>query len=111
MEYKTKTENGCTIIELSGEIDLQTSPAAREKILTSLKDGYHVFVEMSLVDYIDSSGIASLIEGYQNAKKQGLTFGLVNISRATREVIELARLDQIFPVFSNFDEGMEAVKA
>lgn len=110
MEYKTKTEGDCAIITLTGEIDLQTSPVARQQILETLQKGCHVLLEMSSVEYIDSSGIASLVEGYQHAKSQDLTFGLVNISKATRQVMELARLDQIFPIFSTIDEGIAAVK-
>ena len=110
MEYKTTSVGNCVIITLAGEIDLQTSPKAREQILTTLKNKQHVLVEMAAVEYIDSSGIASLVEGFQDAKGRELSFGLVNISDATRQVLALARLDKIFPIFDTVDDGLAFLK-
>jgi anti-sigma B factor antagonist len=108
MEYATTTEGNYLIIKLKGEIDLQTSPIAREQILQTLKNNQHVLIEMAEVEYIDSSGIASLVEGFQEAKNRNLTLALVNISEATRQVLQLARLDKIFPVFSSVKDGLVA---
>ena len=110
MEYKTTNEANCIIITLTGEIDLQTSPKAREQILQTLKNNQHVLVEMADVEYIDSSGIASLVEGFQDAKSRKLYFGLVNISAATRQVLALARLDKIFPIFDTVSDGLAIIK-
>jgi len=44
MEYKTTNEDNCIIITLTGEIDLQTSPIAREQILQTLKNKQHVLI-------------------------------------------------------------------
>jgi len=106
MGFKTTSEGDFTIITLAGEIDLQTSPEARELILQTLKNKQHVLVEMAEVEYIDSSGIASLVEGFQDAKSRKLHFGLVNISASTRQVLALARLDKIFPIFDTVDDAM-----
>ena len=106
MEYKTTNDGNCVIITLTGEIDLQTSPKARELILKTLKNKQHVLVDMVAVEYIDSSGIASLVEGFQDAKGRELYFGLVNISAATRQVLALARLDKVFPIFDTVDDGL-----
>lgn len=108
MEYETITEGNCLIIKLTGEVDLQTSPKAREQILQTLKNNQHVLVEMAEVEYIDSSGIASLVEGFQEAKSRNLTLALVNISASTRQVLQLARLDKIFPIFDNISDGLAA---
>ena len=110
MEYKTTNEGNCIIITLTGEIDLQTSPKAREQILKTLKNNQHVLVEMAEVEYIDSSGIASLVEGFQDAKSRKLNFGLVNISAATQQVLTLARLDKIFPIFDSVSDGLAIIK-
>ena len=110
MDYTTTREGNCSIIALIGEIDLQSSPPMREQMLNALKKKNHLMVDMSAVEYIDSSGIASLVEGFQFAKTHNLTFGLVNISRATRQVLELARLDRIFLLFESLDEGLAAIK-
>ena len=62
-----------------------------------------VGVEMSEVSYIDSSGIAALVEGLQNARSKGQQFGLVGVSKAVMAVLQLARLDRVFPIFPDLD--------
>ncbi len=104
MEIKKRNEAGHSIISLIGEVDLHYSPRAREEILNTLKDKQNVLIDLSDVSYIDSSGIASLVEGYQLSKKAGQSFGLLNISNAAMQVLKLARLDSVFPIYSNIDE-------
>ena len=92
------------VVTLTGEVDLHYSPEARKQILTQLNNNYHVLVDLSGVEYIDSSGIASLVEGFQLARSQQLEFGLVGVSEAARQVLELARLDKVFQIKSNISE-------
>jgi len=103
MAYKVRKESGFAIIELTGDIDLSCSPEARKVILESLNAKSPTLVEMSAVTYIDSSGVASLVEGYQTAKKKKLEFGLVGVSEAALSVLELARLDKVFPIHASLD--------
>lgn len=108
MEYETRTQGPFTIIALSGDVDLYYSPQARKQILKHLKDKRHVLVDLSRVDYIDSSGVASLVEGYQLAREKRLEFGLVGVSEAAMRVLQLARLDQVFPIFESVDQRLKA---
>jgi len=104
MEYSTRTEAGYTILELSGEVDLHLSPQARKQILSLLKQSYHLMVDLSAVDYIDSSGVASLVEGFQVAKTANLNFGLIGVSEAAMQVLQLARLDKVFSIYDTIDD-------
>ncbi len=92
------------VIGLEGEVDLSCSPDARNSILGVLEKNKNLLVDLEKVSYIDSSGIASLVEGYQTAKKQSLKFGLVGVSDAAMSVLKLARLDQVFPIFDSSDD-------
>lgn len=96
MECTTRQEGDFTIVALSGEVDLHYSPEARKHILQHLNDHKHVLVDLAGVEYIDSSGIASLVEGFQKARSQQLQFGLVGVSKAAMQVLQLARLDKVF---------------
>ena len=98
MKYHISTQAHYTVIYLTGEVDLQYSPQAREQILKHLQLNQHVLVDLSKVEYIDSSGVASLVEGYQLARGKGLEFGLVGVSDMTLQVLRLARLDRVFPI-------------
>jgi anti-sigma B factor antagonist len=58
------------------------------------------------VRYIDSSGVASLVEALKAARDQGLRFILYGLSPAAREVLQLSRLITIFEVFDNEQQAL-----
>ncbi len=107
MQHTLKEEQGALVIALEGEVDLEHSPKAREVLLASIDRGKDVFVDMSGVTYIDSSGVASLVEGFQRAKTQGSTFALVAVNPAALRVLELARLDRVFVIHATLAEGLD----
>ncbi|HHO68339.1 MAG TPA: anti-sigma factor antagonist [Gammaproteobacteria bacterium] len=106
MTFAVQDSNGFTVVQLSGEIDLRNSPEARKLILTSLKKQKHVMVDLSAVEYIDSSGVASLVEGFQYARSNDLEFGLLGVSDAAMNVLRLARLDQVFRIYDSLDDRL-----
>lgn len=108
MKYQQREQGPYTIIELAGEVDLSCSPDARREILAVLDSGRNLLVDLSGVTYIDSSGVASLVEGYQAARKKQLRFGLLAVSDAVMSVFKLARLDQVFPIHATVEARIEA---
>jgi len=104
MNINTEDKEKYTIVGLEGEVDLSCSPDARQSILNVLEQNKSLLIDLEKVSYIDSSGVASLVEGYQTAKKQSLKFGLVGISDAAMSVLKLARLDQVFPIFESLED-------
>jgi len=107
MSIEQKINGDVGTLILGEEIDLDTSPTVRENIKDLLTSTKIVEVNLANVSYIDSSGIASLIEGMQMAKQQtGKEFHLVDVSNEVMKVIELAHLDKIFSIKSK--TGTEA---
>lgn len=98
MTYDVYQHLTYTVIVLSGEVDLHRSPEARELILMHLSDRRDIAVDLSAVTYMDSSGVASLVEGYQLARSMALGFALVAVSDPAMRVLRLARLDRVFPI-------------
>ena len=105
MTIEVESINNGVIIRISGEIDLSVSPEVKEKILEQLElnkkehnfnIAKSVYADLSGVSYIDSSGIASLIQSHQQAAKDGVNFYLFKTSEEVLKVIKLARLDSIF---------------
>ena len=92
-----KTEQ-LTTIYVTGEVDLSNSAEVRKTILGALKTTPSVKVNLSGVEYIDSSGIASLVEGLQFANSNARQFSLTEPSQQVRSILELARLDQVFDI-------------
>jgi anti-sigma B factor antagonist len=103
-------QGGCIVIALDGEIDLETAPAVRKALLDHLKKGKNLLIDLAQVSYIDSSGIASLVEGLQMARKQGHDLALVAVSQRAHRVLELARLDKVFTLHADIASALAARK-
>ena len=110
MNCEIREEAGIAVLALSGDVDLDTSPRVRKALLdcVGLKRG--VLVDMSGVTYIDSSGVASLVEAFQTARKSATLFGLVSVSPAAMRVLELARLDRVFAIHATLAEGLSVAR-
>ena len=109
MEHEIAERDGSVIVAFSGDVDLQSSPDARKILLECVARKMPVLVDLSKVNYIDSSGIASLVESLQTARKGGGTLLLVSVSAAALRVLELARLDRVFTICGTIDEGLASL--
>ena len=108
MKHEILEKQGASVVIFKGEIDLESSPAARETLLKCFGKTGNVIVDLSEVSYIDSSGIASLVEALQASKKNNSRFALAAVSEPTRRVLELARLDKVFALYDSVDEALES---
>ena len=109
MEHQLSESGGAIVLAFSGDIDLQTSPDARKALLGLVGKGQPILVDLSGVGYIDSSGVASLVECLQSVKKSGQKLALVSVSDGALRVLQLARLDKVFTICTTIDEGVEKV--
>ncbi|MBT3989673.1 MAG: STAS domain-containing protein [Rhodospirillaceae bacterium] len=107
MEHSITEQDGVSIVALSGDVDLESSPIAREVLLAAVDKKMPVLADLAEVNYIDSSGIASLVETLQAAKSTGKGFGLVQVSESALRVLELARLDKVFTIYGTIDDGIK----
>lgn len=96
MTQSIREEGQHLVAELGGEIDLDRAPRVRKLLLEGVAQKRHLMVDLSQVTYIDSSGIATLIEALQHASNQGTRLALIAVSPQALRVFELARLDKVF---------------
>jgi len=106
-ETKTEPANR-RVIHLEGNVDLEHSPDIRKVLLGAVDEGQSVLVDLSQVNYIDSSGIACLIEALQIARNHGADLGLISVSTQAMRVIELARLDMVFRIHDDLASAVTA---
>ncbi len=106
MESSTRSVNGITIVDVVGQIDLGNSPALRKTLLDSLKTADRVAVNMIAVKYIDSSGIASLLEVLREARQSKKRFALFGVTGAVRQVLQLTRLTGVFEVHETEEQAL-----
>lgn len=107
MEIKQRTTKDAVIVGLSGEVDMSTSPAARRVFLDLVeKKPNKIVVDLSQVTYIDSSGLATLVECFQNTRKYGGKLRLFGLNDNIKDVFSLARLDTIFDICKSEEEAI-----
>jgi len=108
MQILVKQKSGATIVELVDDIDLNVVHEVRKELLEQVNQQSRVFVDLSGVTIIDSSGVACLIEAYQLSRQLEKTFGLIAVSENVGRVLSLAHLNSIFPQFRTVDEAVNS---
>ncbi len=89
--------SGIFVLDLEGDLDMSASPQVRSTLLQILnKTPSHVIVDLSKVAYIDSSGIATFVEGLQLSRKAESRFTLAGANPAVASIFELAHLKEVF---------------
>ncbi len=113
VEIVTEKNDAGFLLKLKGDVDMNSSPDVRgafgEVFLQGRKSTKAFFIDLSQVRYMDSSGIATLVEAMQNCMKQGSRLRLVDLSPAVRDVFELARLAGVFEIFPSITEAVKGL--
>jgi anti-anti-sigma factor len=95
------------VLPLKGEIDLHVSPSVTASLnaLIEKKPG-RLVVDLSEVTYIDSAGLAALIEAMQKVEGYGGRFLLAGLQETVRSIFEISRLDQVFQIFPDVNAAL-----
>jgi anti-sigma B factor antagonist len=103
----TAASNQPNVLPLDGEIDLHVSPRVALSLNQMInKKPAKLVVDLSRVSYIDSSGLAVLIEAMQGVEEYGGSFIIAGMQETVRSIFEIARLDQVFRIFPNVDSAL-----
>jgi anti-sigma B factor antagonist len=97
-----------TIFDVSGDIDLATSPELRKALLRELREMRvpRVVLNLKSVRYIDSSGVASLVEGLKASRDVGARFVMFGLNTTVREVLQLSKLVKIFEICESEEQAV-----
>ena len=95
MSYKITEEGNISTIHLDGEIDMDVTEKAKEAIFPVIDSGKEVHLNLSQVQYMDSSGISVLIESHQRALEKNTKVIIKDVSKSVLKVIMMAKLEQI----------------
>jgi anti-sigma B factor antagonist len=91
--------NSTAIVDAAGEIDLNVSADFQQQLLALLdKRPQRIIINLAGVDYMDSSGVASLVKLLSRIRKAGATLYLVGMTERVRSVFEITRLDSVFDI-------------
>ncbi len=109
LQIDVETLGETTLVTPLGDIDLSKSTELRaflQPILSEQPD--KIIIDLHAVPYMDSSGLATLIEALQISRQHDKAFLLCNLSEGVQSIITLSRLDQIFQITDSKEEALAA---
>lgn len=112
MHWTESVDNGIAVLHIAGEIDLQHSPELR--LLLQEKNKHRcaaLIIDFSGVEYIDSSGLATLVEYRRDSRKHDGRMALASMSTRVRTIFELVRLNEIIPIHDTVEDAKAVIRA
>jgi anti-sigma B factor antagonist len=107
IEMQMEVLPNATIVRPVGEIDLSRAPSLRVQLnAIQARKPSRLIIDLGGVPYMDSSGVATLVEAMQNARRTGGKLILCAMQEKVRSIFEIARLDMVFKIVQTSDEGM-----
>jgi anti-sigma B factor antagonist len=109
MQVNVQEQGGISVCRIVGDIDVNTSPdvkksfdqlvkAKKEKVVVNFKD----------VSYVDSSGLATLIEIFKNMRAYGGKMKLTNLSSKVMGLFEITKLNKLFDILADESEAVNS---
>jgi len=105
LELHIEDHPGYRILRVEGDVDMRSSVSLRDNLRDALDGTPMLKVDLQSVRYLDSSGIAVLIQGFKWAKHKQVEYCLLNPSKQVRAVIELAMLQNFFEIETTKEDG------
>jgi anti-anti-sigma factor len=106
------TQDGKTVIVLTptGRLDITTAWQFRLKLQECIsRVSPHVVVNLGQVNFIDSSGLTSLVAGMRDADKVKGSFRICNVHPEAKLVFEVTMMDSVFEIFETEEEALQGV--
>ena len=100
---------GISLIEIKGRLTSFESRALREMIYSLINGGHTNFVlNLTDLDYLDSSGVGELARNYLSIVKKGGTMKVVGLAAKVEEILKVTQLSRVFPEFPDEASALES---
>lgn len=108
LPVEAENRGDTVVLRPAGEVDLARSPALRSAISRAQQGRpRRLIVDLNQVPYMDSSGVATLVEAMQVARRYGGALVLCCLQDRVRSIFEIARLDSVFRIVGSFEEAID----
>ncbi|MBU1366813.1 MAG: STAS domain-containing protein [Candidatus Omnitrophica bacterium] len=108
MKITEEKKDDIVICKVQGEVNLDTSPDLRKRFDSFISSNTKkIIINFSDVPYIDSSGLATLIELLQRLRKIDGKFRICNMSEKVRSIFEITKLCKLFEIFDTQSAALE----
>lgn len=111
LESRLREMDSTCILELAGEIDLDSSPAFRSILSEATSHNPdRIILNLSRVRYVDSSGFAAMLGTAKAVRASGGSVSLVGCNTAVQRIVKLMQLDAVFGLFATEEEALQAAR-
>lgn len=110
MEIQRREKEGVTILDLKGRLAVgESCTMLRESVNEQVAQGHkQIILNLQQIDYIDSTGLGSMVICYTSLQKMGGGLKLVNLNRRNLELMLLTKLSTIFQIFAEEQESVNS---
>src|ERR1700676_4854211 len=99
--------DGIQVFELTGSLDIATSPAVRAALVSASERGDHrLIVDLTRLEFLDSTGLGALIGAQRRAKEFG---GEVRLVAKEGQILRLLLITGLLKVFAVYPTLEDAV--
>lgn len=112
LKLTKRTVDGILAIECSGRIVLgEESSLLREEVKKAVTDGQKkIVLNLGEVNYIDSSGLGTLVSLHTTAQNAGATIKLANLTKRVGDLLQVTKLLTVFDVHNSEYEALESFR-
>lgn len=109
MEIDISDYKGIKVIAPVGDIDMYSSPKLRKELMNLVDEKVPLlFVDFKGVSYIDSSGIATFVEGLKGMMIYGGKLKFLDIPQKIIEIFTFSKLDKVFDIYGSIDDAVNS---
>jgi anti-sigma B factor antagonist len=109
LEIESREKEGVKILDLSGKLTVGGASGLREKVSAETAAGHlQQILNLKEVDYIDSTGLGTMVICYMSVQKAGGALKLVNLNRRNIELLLLTKLSTVFQIFNEEQEAINS---
>lgn len=112
LSMSTRALGDHTVLEVGGEVDVYTAPRLRERLVELVEQGArHVVVDLSRVEFLDSTGLGVLVGALKRLRAAGGTLGLVCAHERLLKIFRITALDRVFALYDTVEAATAATDA
>ncbi len=109
MDIKVRHTEDVTILELAGSLDISNAHQLRQAMTDAISvPSAQVVVNLRDLYFVDSSGLAVLVQGLKRAREHQGNLCLCSLQPPVRLILELTRFDKVFEIFVSEEDAVLA---
>ncbi|HEX6968842.1 MAG TPA: STAS domain-containing protein [Micromonosporaceae bacterium] len=109
LSLATRTLGDHTVLEVGGEVDIESAPRLRENLVGVIAAGSRkVIVDLARVEFLDSSGLGVLVGGLRRLRAVDGTLVIVCDREPLLKIFRITALDRVFSIYPTVDAAIGA---